>query len=291
MKKSLPLFIAGFLACFSLPVVAAESASSSEKKKAEIEVPLKTTGQWQSQELGRFPASEANQAVVADAAHLYVIGNTTIGKYRKDSHEKVAAWKQPKGGPLIHMNAGIMHKGQLWCAHSNFPHLPMTSSIEIFDPEILEHRRSISLGIAPGSLTWIVRHDNRWYACFAHYAKDSAKTGRGPESTELVSYDDEWRRMQGWVFPAPLVQIFGSSSCSGGSMDKEGTLFITGHDEKQLFVLKFPQAGSVLEWVDSIPIAAEGQAFSWDPNDATLFYGIIKHSREVVIQRITKSAK
>ena len=250
--------------------------------------PVISTGQWQHEELKRFPAKEANQGVVADDEYLYVISNVEIGKYRKDTFERVGGWKDAKDGPFIHLNAGLMHEDKLYCAHSNFPGVPMTSSIEIFDPVSMQHIGTHSLGIAPGSLTWIVWHEDHWLACFAHYAKNQPKTGRDPSWTELVQYDAEWRRTNGWTFPAGIVEIFGGSSSSGGSITSDGTLFITGHDAKQLFVLKFPTAGSVLKWVDTIPMSAEGQAFSWDPKEPNLFYGIIKKTREVVISRISR---
>ncbi|RBP44508.1 uncharacterized protein DUF1080 [Roseimicrobium gellanilyticum] len=250
-------------------------------------VPHSTT--WQHEELRRFPAKEANQGVAVDDAHIYVISNSAIGKYRKDTFEKVTEWKQPKSGPLIHMNAGITHEGKLYCAHSNFPGIPMTSSIEVWDASTMQHVDSHSLGIDMGSLTWIEpQKDGTWLACFAHYSKDKPRTGRDPSWTELVKFDSEWRRTGGWVFPATLTSHFGGSSCSGGAHGPEGQLYVTGHTWRELYVLKFPTAGSVLEWIDTIPITAEGQAFDWDPKEPGIFYGIIKRTQEVVISRISK---
>lgn len=243
---------------------------------------------WQHEELRRFKADEAKQGVAADDEYLYVITNSAIGKYRKTTGEKVAAWKQEKGGPLSHLNAGLVRDGKLYCAHSNFPTIPSTSSVEIFDPATMTHTGNVSLGIAPGSLTWVDFRDGHWYACFAHYSKDRPRTGRGPESTELVQYDAQWRRQQAWVFPPPVIEVFGGSSCSGGAFGPNGTLFVTGHDAKTLFALEFPQAGAVLQLTDQIPIAAEGQAFGWDPQDPTIFYGLVRSTSEVVVARITK---
>ncbi|HEY1081793.1 MAG TPA: hypothetical protein VGE29_05995 [Prosthecobacter sp.] len=278
---------AAFTATAEEPAPAGDKARATETENAPSIV---STGLWKHQELGRFKAAEAKQAVIAGDRYLYVLSNTAIGKYRKDTHERVAEWKQPKGGPLIHLNAGIYHEGKLWCAHSNFPGIPMTSSIEVFDAETLAHTGTHSLGIAPGSLTWITRHQGRWYACFAHYSKDKPRTGRDPSWTELVCFDDEWRRTAGWVFPPGIVEIFGGSSSSGGSISPTGDIFITGHDAPQLFVLRFPEAGSVLTWEDTFPIAAEGQAFSWDPADPALLYSILRRTQEVIISRVEKQA-
>lgn len=243
---------------------------------------------WKHEELRRFHADEANQGVVADDGFLYVITNSAIGKYRKDTGERVGGWKGAHGGPIAHLNAGIIHAGKLYCAHSNYPTIPSTSSIEIFDPATMKHIGSQSLGLAPGSLTWVARKDNTWFACFARYAKDKETTGQGSAFTEVVQFDDQWRRMAGWVFPPDLIVRFGRNSSSCGGFGIDGLLFITGHDEKELYVLRFPEAGSVLDWIGTVPISAEGQAFSWDPKVPGLFYGIIRSSKEVVVSRITR---
>lgn len=243
---------------------------------------------WQHKELRRFQADEAKQGVAADDEFLYVISNVAIGKYRKTNGEKVAAWKQEKGGPLSHLNAGIIRDGKLYCAHSNFPTIPSTSSVEIFDPQTMQHVGNVSLGIAPGSLTWVDFRDDHWFACFAHYAKDRPRTGRGPESTEVVRYDREWRRTLGWVFPPAVIEVFGGSSCSGGAFGPGGSLFVTGHDAKTLFVLEFPQAGAIFKLADRIPITAEGQAFCWDPQDPNVLYSLVRSTGEVIVSRVTK---
>ncbi len=104
----------------------------------------------------------------------------------------------------------------------------------------------------------------------------------------MVQYDDQWRRMAGWVFPLSLVERFGGSSCSGGAFGPDGTLYVTGHDAKELWVVRFPESGAVLDHVGTIPMSAEGQAFCWDPQQPEIFYGIVKRAKEVVVSRITR---
>jgi hypothetical protein len=243
-------------------------------------------GEWTHEELRRFKAAEANQGVAVDEEHFYAITNTAIGKYRKSDGERVAAWAQPKGGPLVHMNAGVVRDGKLYCAHSNYPAHPAVSSVEIFDTVTLRPVGSHSLGIAPGSLTWIAWHEDRWYACFAHYAKDKAVTGKDSSWTELVRYDAQWRREAGWVFPKSVVEKFGGDSASGGAFGKDGLLYITGHTLPEMYVLRLPAMGSVLENVGTIAITAQGQAFTFDPADAGMLYSIQRRSREVIVSRI-----
>lgn len=251
-------------------------------------VPFSTT--WRHEELRRFKADEADQGVAADESFLYVISNSAIGKYRKDTFERVGGWKQPKGGPIIHLNAGIVKGGRLYCAHSNFPVIPMTSSIEVWDTTTMQHVESHSLGIDMGSLTWIEPRGEGWLACFACYSKDKPRTGKDPAWTELVQFDASWRRTGGWIFSPLLTERFGGSSCSGGATGLDGLLYVTGHTWRELYVMKFPTAGSILEWVDTIPITAEGQAFNWDPKEPGIFYGIIKRTQEVMVSRISRGS-
>jgi hypothetical protein len=267
----------------SIGFFASSAARGTEPSESQAQ-----SRSWVHEELRRFPAVEAKQGVAADDEYLYVISNTAIGKYRKTTGERVGGWKQEKGGPLSHLNAGIVRDGKLYCAHSNFPTIPSTSSVEIFDPETMQHVGNVSLGIAPGSLTWVDLRDDHWYACFAHYSKDRPRTGRGPESTEVVRFDREWRRTEGWVFPPEVIEVFGGSSCSGGAFGPGGSLFVTGHDAKTLFVTEFPKAGAVLRLADRIPISAEGQAFCWDPQDPNVLYSLVRSTGEVVVSRVTK---
>jgi len=243
---------------------------------------------WRHVELRRFPAAEANQGVAVDELHFYAITNQAIGKYRKDDGGRVAGWKGPKDGPLHHLNAGMIRQGRLYAAHSNFPAVPMVSSVEVWDTATMQHVDSHSLGIDVGSLTWIDYRNEHWYACFAQYAKDQPRTGRDPAWTEVVEFDPQWRRTAGWVFPAGLIAKFGGASCSGGAFGPRGLLFATGHDAPELYVLAFPQAGSVLQWQATIPISAEGQAFGWDPVRPNTLYSISRRTREVIVSQVVE---
>ncbi len=241
---------------------------------------------WQHTELRRFPAAEAKQGVAVDAEFFYAISNQALGKYRKSDGARVGGWKQEKGGPLIHMNSGIVREGRLYCAHSNFPNIPMTSSIEIWETATMKHVDSHSLGIDAGSLTWLDFRGSERLACFAHYSKDRPRTGRDPSWTEVVRFDAEWRRTGGWIFPEGVVEKFGGASSSGGAFGPGGFLFITGHDAPALYVLALPEAGSAFRWVATIPISAEGQAFAWDPDGSGTLYSISRRTSEVIVSRV-----
>ena len=75
---------------------------------------------------------------------------------------------------------------------------------------------------------------------------------------------------------------------NGKPFKRDGFLFITGHDDTALYVLAMPAAGPTLKWVATIPITAQGQAFSWDPRDPTLLYTLSKAGREIIVGRVTR---
>jgi hypothetical protein len=275
--------------------IAAEDASKAALPAITLAPP---TPGWRYEEGRRFPAAEAGQAAVADREFVYAINNFTVAKYRKATGERVALWDGGKGGPVIHMNAGTIFEGRLYCAHSNYPGVPMQSSVEIFDTASLEHVGSHSFGRTDGSLTWIDRRDRAsglksggaWIACFVHYGKRGGEPGRGPEWTRIVEYDEQWRELRGWALPADLMTHIGvrGYSVSGGAFGPDGLLYATGHDHPELYVLDFPTAGSALKWIATIPITTEGQAFGWDPAEPNMLYTVGRRTREVIVGRVTK---
>lgn len=236
---------------------------------------------WTHEELRRFPAVEANQGVAVDGEFFYAITNWAIGKYRKETGERVAGWDGGKGGPWKHLNAGVVLDGKLYCAHSNFPTLPEQSSVEIWDTKTMQHVETHRFENPPGSLTWIDRRDGVWVACFAHYKKTS-----DPALTRVVKFDAEWKALGSWSFPTKLIARFAGNSSSGGSFGPGGHLFITGHDAPELYVLDFPESGEELVWRDTVAITAAGQAFAWDRKEERVLYSIQRKTREVIVGRV-----
>lgn len=238
-------------------------------------------GVWKHEELKRFQADEAHQGVAVDSQHFYAITNACIGKYRKDTGERVAGWKDTSGR-IKHLNAGIVINDRLWCAHSNYPEMPMKSSVEVFDITTMQPLESIDLTGIGGSLTWVDRRDGWWYACFAQYAK----TG-DPARTRVVRFDLDWQSAAEIRFPAEMVAKFGKNSSSGGSFGPDRHLFITGHDAQELYVLDLPVDGDTWTWRTAIPISAHGQAFAWDRSQPGILYSIDRKTKEVIVSRVS----
>lgn len=239
-------------------------------------------------ELARWPVRGANQGVAVDAEHFYGIGNHVLVKHRKDTGALVAEWISPRGGPIIHFNGGHVADGRLVLAHSNFPQLPMASSLEIHDAATLAPVATRSLGLRPGSLTWAEQRDGSWWACFAHYNDQGTTPGLDQRWTYLGRFDERWQLLESWLFPPTVIATWGRSSCSGGSWGDDGFLYVTGHDAPELYVLRLPARGVTLEHVTTITVPFEGQSWSWDrtPGAGRVIYGISRPRHEVVVARI-----
>lgn len=253
-----------------------------------LAVPVWAQSGRRAQEIRRVPAVEASQGVAADEDHLYAITNYVIGKYNKKTGERVGGWECERGKPLIHLDGGVVRDGVLWCSHSNFPGVPMTSSIETWDTATMEHIGSYSFGIRSGSATWIDFYDGFRYVTFAHYRQHvrADESDRDPTWTELIQFDGDWNRRQAWIYPADLIGKLGGFSLSGGVFTPDGKMWCSGHDNREVYVLSFPTGGSTLVWEETIPMPMPGQGIALDPTDRTLLYGIDRPTKEIVVTRV-----
>ncbi|CAG5072377.1 hypothetical protein DYBT9623_04133 [Dyadobacter sp. CECT 9623] len=239
-------------------------------------------------EISSFQVAEAKQAVAVDADFFYAINNSTISKYSKKDAKLIKTWDGEKEG-IKHLNSGVVIKGKLYCANTNYPEIPMASSIEIFDVKTMQHIGNHSFGIAPhGSLTWIDQKDGFWWAGFAHYAGKEASEGRDVRWTALVKYDMEWRELESWVFPKNLIALFTPKSNSGGGWGNDGKLYCTGHDRPELYVLKIPKSGYTLEHLATLPAPVEGQGIAFDQSvkSGVVLYGIKRSANAVTVSKI-----
>lgn len=246
-----------------------------------------------------FNIPEANQAVAVDRNFFYAIDNQTIAKYSKTG-KLVAKWQGAADGPIIHLDSGVVVNGKLYAAHSNYRRFPITSSVEVWDTATMKHIGSRSLGIGLGSLTWLDEHDGAWYGAFANYDKTgqtpsgastslpyASEPQLGKISSTIVRFNADWQVVEGWIFPPALLDRFGDMSNSGGSFGPDGNLYITGHDNTEVYKLRFPEAGSVLEVEETIPASVRGQGIAWDPWQPATFWGIIRATDAEVAQGVT----
>lgn len=235
--------------------------------------------------VARFPAEEARQGVAVGATRFYAIDNSRITAYDKRSGRRLNAWTgDPKLFP--HLNSCTVVARDLVCASSNYPAVPMSSSIETFDAATLRHKASHSLGPGIGSLTWIVRRQGWWWAGFANYDGRGGEPRRDHRSTTLVRYDDAFRRTRAWLFPATVLEAFAPYSSSGGDWGPDGLLYVTGHDRREVYRLKLPAAGSTLVHLGTLPLSTPGQAIAFDPVRAGILWSIDRGRRAVVATRL-----
>ncbi|NBC64610.1 MAG: hypothetical protein GVY07_02950 [Bacteroidetes bacterium] len=235
--------------------------------------------------LERFPAEEAFQAVAVDSSYFYAIGSKSIGKYDKKTGKKLATTEVA----VKHLNSGVVLNGKLFTANSNYPEIPMTSSIEIWDTETLEHNGSYSFGIRWGSLTWIDRQNEYWWAMFGHYNQFSNETGKDNRWTTLVQFNDDWQPQQSWVLPPEVLKRLNEKTISGGSWGPDELLYLSGHDRGELYAMHLPEMGSVLELAEIIPIESEGQGIAWDRSEPGMIYTIVRSKLAVNMLRLLKN--
>lgn len=230
---------------------------------------------------------DADQGIAVDRTHFYAIDNTEITKHERATGKPVLQLAGADGGPIEHLDSGVVVNGKLYAAHSNYPEWPMESSIEIFDTRTMEHVGAHSFGIYRGSLTWLDRYDGSWWAGFANYdrVQDGMDEPYGQTyNTQVVKLDDDFRVVQSWTIPKTILDKFGLMSNSGGSWGPDGNLYLTGHDLPETYVMALPEAGSELEWLGTVSLEGiEGQGIAWDRTDNKnpTLWGISRDNDEV----------
>lgn len=272
-----------------LLIVLGTSGNSALSQSLELpEFVALAVEQLDAEHLASYPAVEAGQGAAADAEHFYAIVNTAIGKYRKSDGGLVKRWTSARQGPIRHLNSCYAEDGLLYCSNSNFPEVPMASSIEIFDTSTMEHVESFSLGVMEeGSLTWFERLGDGWIAGFAHYDERGGLTYKDHSFASIVRYDDQWRRVGGWMIPESAIARMQPYAASGGALGADGLLYLTGHDRPEMYVMAAPTMGPKLIHIATIEIDVEGQAFAWDKSSSDrVVYGISRPNREVRAFRI-----
>jgi hypothetical protein len=236
----------------------------------------------------QFEASNARQGIAVDAGHFYAVNNFAISKHDKSTGAPIAQWAgRAEGEPLIHLDSLMELDGRLYASHSNYPASPMTSSVEIWDAATMRHVSSHSFGISHGSLTWLDRHDGFWWAAFANY--DKVQNGQmvpygHTDNTQIAKLDDDYRVLQAWTLPLEILDRMRPMSNSGGSWGPGGMLYLTGHDLGEIYVMRIPDAGSILNWVATVKVPVlEGQGIAWDRSmPGRYLWAINKGDRKVL---------
>lgn len=230
-----------------------------------------------------YEVPEVKQAVAVDRNYFYAINNSTITKHDKKDGKLLVKW-DGTGEGISHLNSGIVIKGRLFCASSNYPDSPMAGSVEIFDTSTLEHIGNHSFGIYTGSLTWIDWCEGYWFAGFAHYTGAGSSEGKDTRWTSVVKFDKKWRRVGSWIFPEEIIQLFIPKSNSGAAFGRDGKLYCTGHDRPEIYVMEIPGTGFTLKHIKTVetPVPGQGIAFDHSEKDKKIIYGIRRNENQVI---------
>lgn len=270
------------LAAFGLGASSCWAQSSGAAPIAEYSPP--TPLALNARAVRDYAAPEADQGVAVDGRYFYAVDNTTIVKYEIETGTVAGRWAGPRGGLIRHLNSCLARGRRLWCANSNYPLTPMGSSIEVFDARTMAHVESRSLGMTEeGSLTWFDRFGGGWIAGFAHYDGNGGVDHKDHRFSSVVTFDNDWRRTGGWLFPQSVLERIAPHAASGGAVGPDGLLYVLGHDRPELYVLARPAMGSTLVHVATIAVEAEGQAFSWSPRGRQIYAVDRRRGRVLVI--------
>jgi hypothetical protein len=114
---------------------------------------------------------------------------------------------------------------------------------------------------------------------FANYDKPygPGKTPYGYKvATQMMKFSADFKVVESWVLPKTILDRFEDMSNSGGSWGPDGYLYLSGHDPAEIYRMRLPKAGSILELVEVIPMNIRGQGIAWDRTDRGVIYGIIR---------------
>ena len=251
-----------------LPVLLLSTVPAGAERSLPADWPVyepAAVQQLKAEETARLDAPEAGQGVAVDNSYYYAIDNFMIAKYSRATGKRVALWRGARGGPVIHLNSCFVDGEDLACAHSNYPHVPFANSVEWFDRETLQPKRSKSLGVMDeGSLVWLDRVPEGWIVGLAHYNGEKGLGFKDNTFAAVELYDRQWRRVGGWALPDTLLNRMAPKAASGGAIGPDGYLYVMGHDLPEMYVLGRPLSGPYLVHIATIAIDAEGQAFDFD---------------------------
>ena len=159
----------------------------------------------------QFAADNAYQAVAVGQESFYAISNVRLTAHDKNTGRVLQQWDDSSqlSSPLSHLDSGVVLDGKLYSAHSNYPSWPMTSSVEVWDMDNMQHIESHSFGVMLGSFTWLDRYNGSWWGAFANY--DIVQRGMTEpygetRNTVMVQFDDDFEILQSWSLPPKFCE-------------------------------------------------------------------------------------
>lgn len=241
-----------------------------------------------------WSTENARQAVAVDDRFLYAIDNRRISKLDKLTGRSVRHWNASDyTSDIEHLNSGVVHKGRLYAAHSNWPNEPARNTIEVWRVDDLTHIESISLPYTDAWITWLDYYADHWWATLARYGPVALQTDlqrRQPQpvseaQTRLILLSDDHLLQRSWSFPEPLLAEFAPMSNSGGSWSPDGKLWLTGHDQPCAYTVSVSAQQDTLVWRGTEPLPTiEGQGIAWDRSATPdrILYGVQRSSHQIV---------
>ena len=239
-----------------------------------------------------YDVPEAHQGVAADARFFYAVDNTVLAKYEIASGQLVDRWAGPRNGLIRHLNSCLVGR-----------RTPLVRELELL---------ADADGIVGGSVRRCVARSRRaatasgcatkdrsrgpigtsggWIAGFAHYDGNGGVAFKDHTFSSVVTFDAEWRRTGGWLFPQSALERMAPDAASGGAIGPDGCLYLLGHDRPEMYVVARPSMGPTLIHIATIDLEAEGQAFSWAHDGTRTVFAIDRRKslvRTIAIPPVT----
>ena len=99
-------------------------------------------------------------------------------------------------------------------------------------------------------------------------------------------FNDSWAEVGAYALPDSLLERLAPHSVSGGGFGPDGLLYLTGHDAPEIYVIRIPRQGPVLEQIATLSAPIEGQAWAWDRSSERSIFAIARSSGEVIVLKI-----
>jgi len=243
---------------------------------------------------------DAIHGVAIGKDHFYAINTNSISKHDLHHGNLIKQIKLSDHPRIHHLNDAIMVGKNLFVTNRTEN---KKNTIEVFNDDLVYQYHINVLGNS-GVLTWIDYFQKTWWGCFAHIEDKIQYTvvvefytsgGIIGDANSLISQETnkfekkdgnidkernsdliqdtvnvQWGIRNRWYFPSELYEKMNPFSCTGGSFDSKGRLYVTGNKDEIIILNLY--STSILMSLDYIQETKENvQCVSWDRKNNILY--------------------
>ena len=222
---------------------------------------------------------DAVQGIAIDKNNFFPINVKSISKHDINTGKKIKQLNLSSHPRINKLHDGVSVGNKLFICNQKEN---KKNTIEVFNKN-LEHQYHINVSGDKGVLTWIDYFQDKWWGCFSHFKQDtqytivvefytstsaigadSLMTRDTKRTLDVEKPEPNWHIRNRWFLPFKVHQSFSPNSCSGGSFDSKGNLYLTSHYKKQLYVMGFHPTSPMMNLNHVKTVGINGQGISWD---------------------------